>query len=958
MKDRAAMPPKRYHVFISHNSKDKAKIHELIKGLERDGFEVWFDIDDIVAGENWEKQVLNELKDSKVCVTFFSEEGWGPHHLAEVKMALGLSDIKIIPVFLPGTPDNTALSQKFFELSGLPNTTTYLDFRKEFNTHSALISLQKAILGEGRGLDWSVKLERDARNWEKRRQPTYSSKILREVQDWGKKNPSEVSGKGWALINASLSAQSTRLRQIIVGLLIVVMSIAFLTLYALFQRNEAISQKAIAVKQSQVALSRQLAAQALNHLNDRVDLSLLLSIESLRIADTVEARSSLLSSLNFNPRIFGYLKGHEGIIWAASFSPKNDFLISVSSDGRIVKWNVGSFQNGSLLYENQNKYFMTVAISPDGKYFTTGDRDGQIIFWDSSSGKSFGHVLTVPSQNQINTLSFSPDGKYLASGDLNGDIVLWDTSNYKMSGGPLKTYSNPENFWVTSLIFGPNGKTLASAGNDFKITIWDLNVREPTCVLKGHTGPIWDIDYSPDGNTIASGSTDRTVMLWDVKNCSPLRPPLYEHTDLVHQVAFSPDGKTLASAGNDGLVIIWDLTSFKPTVLTGHASNVIGCKFSPDGRFLATTDVTGTVIIWSMNPKLSLGEPLGKILSDDSSIVHHTASIGALAIDPQNNSIMASGDDNGKVILWNIKTNKAFREISLDSSTSIRSLDFNPTGNLLAIGGSNNLSVSLWNMNDVLQQPTYLLKSDTPLGSSVAFSPDGKTLAYVDVVNKAFVLWDIRNNSKIGILNDNYSFDNGPVGLTFSPDGKYLATIGFDDSIRLWDVSSLKQIQIDQPPTTVPLLDVRFSPDGKLLASSILGNYVTFWDTKSKQILSTNLVGQDEDFATIAFNPDGKYLASGSFNGPIKIWDINNRALIGELNGHNDWVRDLVFTPDGKYLISVGADQRIIIWNMSIQFWKDTACKIAGRNLSQLEWKQFFNDEPYHLSCPQWPSGE
>jgi hypothetical protein len=155
-----------------------------------------------------------------------------------------------------------------------------------------------------------------------------------------------------------------------------------------------------------------------------------------------------------------------------------------------------------------------------------------------------------------------------------------------------------------------------------------------------------------------------------------------------------------------------------------------------------------------------------------------------------------------------------------------------------------------------------------------------------------------------------------------------------------------------------PVGSVAFSPDGKILA---LGSdaAIRLWDVASRTPLGEPLTGHTNAVQSVVFSPDGKLLASGSTDRTIILWDVASRQPLGlPLTGHTDAVRSVAFSPDGKTLASGSADRTIMLWDIGFDSWKDRACRIANRNLTLMEWRQYIGDtEPYRATCPQWPSG-
>jgi len=153
--------------------------------------------------------------------------------------------------------------------------------------------------------------------------------------------------------------------------------------------------------------------------------------------------------------------------------------------------------------------------------------------------------------------------------------------------------------------------------------------------------------------------------------------------------------------------------------------------------------------------------------------------------------------------------------------------------------------------------------------------------------------------------------------VTVSTDGRTLASSGWDNTVRLWDVGRKDQGR-KAAPVSLPHTSVRvasaFSPDGSILVATGVDS-LTIWSCGPDYHPIVEKTGRSYRCATFA--PDGRTLVLGAEDGTIRLWDMPSARERMVLSGHSDAVRSVVFSPDGRLLASSSQDGRVVLWDPS-----------------------------------------
>jgi WD40 repeat protein/transcriptional regulator with XRE-family HTH domain len=563
----------------------------------------------------------------------------------------------------------------------------------------------------------------------------------------------------------------------------------------------------------------------------------------------------------------------------------------------------------------------SVAFSPDGNALATGSQaigpvglDSTIQLWDIADPTRPKRLdQSLASGTPVNSVAFSRDGRTLASGNSDGTVRLWDIADPARPRpfGPIQARGTS----VQSVVFSPDGHTLAGGSLDGTIRLWDLaDPAHPQPLGPIQAGGAVDsVAFSPDGQTLAGGSLDGAIRLWDVTDPahpSPLGQPLTGGTGAVDSVAFSPDGHTLASGNSDGIIRLW---SIPRTVLTGSTDAVDSVAFSPDGHTLASSGLDGAIRLWNVTDPAQ-PRPLGQPLTGG------TGAVDSVAFSPDRHTL-ASGSTDGTVWLWDVADPAHPRPLGVVlTGASALSVAFSPKGHTLASGSLDDDAVRLWDV----AHPTHprLLGPILPGGgdqaapalgiSSVAFSPDGHTLAIGDLDStvKLFDVADPEHSSPLGLDLTGTSI----YSLAFSPEGRILAGGHKGGTIQLWDVA----------------------------------------DPANLRRLGQPLTGGGAQVNSVAFSPDGHALASGSLDGTTRLWDLADPAHPGPLgqplSGSTVAVDSVAFSPDEHTLASGSHDGTTRLWNLNVQSAINRICATAG-GLTPQQWNEYIRQLPYRTTC-------
>ena len=565
-------------------------------------------------------------------------------------------------------------------------------------------------------------------------------------------------------------------------------------------------------------------------------------------------------------------------------------------------------------------------FSRDGRYVLTASSDNPALVWEAKSGRQ---LYTISINNAlVNLSSFSPDGKFVATVATDSTLSLWETISGKL------VWSIKNNKKIINIQFSPDGKFIGvvcrfaplflcetSDGKIFKNYFYDsaletiqfapngkkvyasylngdvvgFNIESVIADIKiNAAGSNPSMPYiSPDGNFMVTLGTANVTKIWDISSSKQL----YE-IPTCGKVSFSPDSKYLLTSSytsNDSTPKVYELSSGKILYnLNGHKHYWTQAVFSPDGKYIATSSFDHTAKLWDA----SNGKPI-------LTFNEYTGEHNMLAF-TSDSRFLLTASASGSANIWEIPACNLFSSLQGHSKITY-DCEFNKKGDLFATTAGK--EIKIWDLKSgkLLQS----LKGHTDYVFSLSFHTDGKHLLSRGGDN-TIRSWNLTTGKQINLekVNQTFFLINN---IQLSADGKWIIYVNENNDVVISDFFTGKPIRIFQIGHGY-VYSCELSSDKKYLLSASADSIIRVWNVSTGKEVTETFSGHSQSRAW--FDAQGKNIIIESITNPkLSVWHFSTNGRKEPLEGHSWFINSVRFSRSGNYFVTSSNDYSAILWD-------------------------------------------
>ncbi len=493
----------------------------------------------------------------------------------------------------------------------------------------------------------------------------------------------------------------------------------------------------------------------------------------------------------------------------------------------------------------------------------------------------------------VKNLAYSPDSAILAIASSTG-TWLYDSN----SGNELALLTK-DGEGVNAIGFSHDGKTLAAACGNKLVRLWNVETRELLHTFFGYRYAIIGVSFSQDGKTLASWS-DYSFQTWDVEK-RVHKQDWNIYLERQSDITFHSDRISVVN-GNYKTIRFGDLNTKKQQEINdAHKESITCVSFSPDGKMIASGSWDKTVRLWN-----AATETLHKTLKG------HKKPISSLTFS-RDGSRIASASEDKTIRVWNVATGRRKHTFKTNSKYLHR-ISFSPNGETLASASRDGI-IHQWDLNTGKHKNTIVGHGGGFASKNIVFSKDRIIAAMIYGKNN-IILYDLNTQEVQTILRGH---KKQVYSLSFSPDGKTLASGGLDKTIRIWTVDTGEHKKTLRGHTD-QVTHIQFADDETLISYGH-DKMVRLWDIKKgrqKNSFEVGVYSQD-----IGFSPDGNFALLRNYKEDqpysLYLWDLetgSHTTLSKQVKYTIQFPVNIPISSDGS-MLAYCTDSEIVLWDVT-----------------------------------------
>jgi len=589
-----------------------------------------------------------------------------------------------------------------------------------------------------------------------------------------------------------------------------------------------------------------------------------------------------------------------------ALSPNGNLLISVDEDGRALLVN---FHKGVVLsHFNFKNVVRCLRFSPDGHHFAVSYGEYVRVWRTPSAHKEFAPFVLLRTygghHGDVTHIDWSSDSKYFLT--TSKDMTARLYSLHPTEGFLPFTFSGHKDV-IIAAFFGKTDKIIYTICRDGSIFVWKWLTRSPVKQEKIESGddeagvsvsaddlPAGDASGSEGGEAFGENDFRLLSGRWKIVK----KQGIARDGVKARSASYSRKSGILVAAFTSGVFSVFDVReddvpmgeSGKSNVVTLHTlsistSSLSTCAISPSGEWLAFGAAKlGQLLVWEWQSETYVLKQQG-----------HFHDMNSIAYSPDA-SILATGDDYGKLKLWNTASGFCYVTFN-EHKAPVSDIVFSPLGHSV-FSCSLDGTVRAFDLVRYRNFRTFAVSDRPSQLSCLAIDPSGEIVCAGSIDPFEVYVWSVQT----GKLVDTLAAHEAPLSaLAFSPSHTakpMLASASWDGTVRLWDIFATGSApEVLRHSTDV--LAIAFRPDGKELAAATLDGNIHFWETSTSTYLGqiegrNDIVGgrtpndrrtaknstKSKFFTSLCYSADGRVILAGGRSKWVVMYEVSQRIRI------------------------------------------------------------------------------